>query len=181
MDRMSKAHRSWLMGRVRSKDTKPELVVRSLLHRSGIRFSLKTDSDPGKPDLKLPKYNAVVFVHGCFWHRHPGCKNTSTPKSNISFWKEKFKRNEARDARNRSKLEALGWNVIVVWECEILKDPLKVLEKIVARLGIAKRKTKKKIEYPAVSGAEILKIAERKFRYGLKEALSPVRGDSKKN
>lgn len=131
--------------------------------------------------MKLPKYNTAIFVHGCFWHRHPGCKKASTPGSNVSFWKEKFERNETRDARNRSKLEALGWNVVVVWECEILKDPLKVLEKILARLGIAEREILKKSGYLTVGNAEILKVAERAFQYGLKNASSPARTGLDKN
>lgn len=119
MDTISHEQRSHLMSQVRAKDTKPELVVRSFLHRNGFRFRLHVKSLPGTPDIVLPKYKTVIDVRGCFWHRHPGCRKTTTPTSNIAFWAVKFQRNIARDRRNDLALQALGWQVIVIWECQL--------------------------------------------------------------
>ena len=106
------------MGKIRSKDTKPEMVVRRLAHALGYRFRLHRKDLPGSPDLVFPGRHAVVFVHGCFWHRHEGCRLASTPKSNEAFWQAKFGRNVERDARKERELRALGWRVLVVWQCE---------------------------------------------------------------
>lgn len=119
MDKLTPEHRSWNMSRIRSSNTKPELIVRSLLHRMGFRFRIHRKDLPGKPDIVLPKYKTVVFVHGCFWHRHEDCQYAYTPKSRVEFWEEKFKKNIERDNRNRTDLEALGWKVLVVWACEL--------------------------------------------------------------
>jgi len=121
MDHLSSEKRSWNMSRIRSKDTGPEMRVRSALHRAGYRFRLHVKDLPGKPDIVLPKYKTVIFVHGCFWHRHKGCSNATMPSTNQEFWKEKFKRNVDRDKREQAELKKLGWNVIVVWECEVEK------------------------------------------------------------
>lgn len=118
MDRLTKAHRSWNMGRIRSKNTKPELIVRSLLHRMGYRFRLHRKELPGKPDIVLPKYQTVILVHGCYWHRHPDCKFAYEPKSRRDFWTKKFTENVERDKRNQKALLALGWRVVVIWECQ---------------------------------------------------------------
>jgi DNA mismatch endonuclease, patch repair protein len=118
MDSVSKERRSEIMGRVRNKDTRPEKVVRSLLHRLGYRFRLHAKGLPGRPDVVLPKYRAVVFIHGCFWHRHPGCPNTRTPKSRVEFWTRKFDENVARDRTGQEALATLGWRSLVIWECE---------------------------------------------------------------
>jgi DNA mismatch endonuclease (patch repair protein) len=118
MDRITKKQRSRLMSRIRDKNTRPEIMVRSLLHRAGLRFRLHGSSLPGSPDIVLPKYGTVVFVHGCFWHRH-GCGFASTPKSNIRFWRNKFRNNVKRDGKVQLELRSLGWNVIVIWECQI--------------------------------------------------------------
>lgn len=118
-DFLSPAERSERMSRIRGKDTQPELALRKALHRLGLRYRLHGAGLPGKPDLVFPRYRTVVFVHGCFWHRHAGCKIASTPKSNMSFWLEKFEKNIARDARVTAQLEATGWKVLVVWECEL--------------------------------------------------------------
>jgi len=118
VDRISKEHRSWNMSQIKAKDTRPELVVRSLLHRLGYRFRLHRDDLPGTPDIVLPKYNTVIFVHGCYWHRHSACKYAYTPKSRVDFWQAKFDENVARDKRARRALQELGWKVHVVWECE---------------------------------------------------------------
>lgn len=116
-DRITKEHRSWNMSRIRSKDTKPEKVVRSLLHSMGYRFRLHVKDLPGKPDIVLPKYKTVIFVHGCYWHRHQGCKYAYTPKSNVSFYQEKFQKNIERHEKVTRQLEESGWKVVVVWEC----------------------------------------------------------------
>ncbi len=105
------------MASIRSKDTKPELSLRRELHRLGLRYTLGNKKLPGKPDLVFPRHRAVIFVHGCFWHRHAGCPICTTPKSNTPFWQEKFDRNVARDARVTSELQARGWRVLVAWEC----------------------------------------------------------------
>ena len=122
MDTLSPEKRSWNMSRIRAKNTKPELAVRSMLHRLGYRFRIADKKLPGKPDIVLPRYMAVVFVHGCFWHRHPGCKYAYTPKSRCEFWSRKFEANVLRDETNLSHLKKAGWLPIVVWECEIKHD-----------------------------------------------------------
>ena len=119
MDRLTRQHRSWNMSRIRGKDTAPEILVRSALHRMGFRFRLHKRDLPGRPDIVLARYRTAVFVHGCFWHRHPGCTKAYTPKSRIHFWQSKFDQNVERDAAVRDQLEHLGWNVVVVWECEV--------------------------------------------------------------
>lgn len=117
-DRLSKEHRSWNMSRIRGKDTKPEKLVRSLLHRMGYRFRLHRRDLPGKPDIVLPKYKTVIFVHGCFWHRHKGCKYAYSPKSRVDFWQDKFRKNVDRDRKVRRSLKSKGWRVIIVWACQ---------------------------------------------------------------
>ena len=110
------------MSRIRGKDTKPEKIVRSVLHKDGFRFRLNRKDLPGKPDIVLPKYQSVVFVHGCFWHRHPRCKYAYNPKSRIKFWQKKFSENVERDKLVRKELKKMKWKVIVVWECELKND-----------------------------------------------------------
>jgi len=126
-DFLTPAQRSERMSRIKSRDTKPELVLRSAMHRKGFRFRINDTRLPGKPDIVFPKYRAAVFVHGCFWHRHPGCSVATTPKSNTAFWTEKFDRNVSRDARSKEALEANGWRVFTVWECD-LKSSVKVAQ-----------------------------------------------------
>lgn len=109
------------MAQVKGRNTGPEKAVRSLLHQLGYRFRLQRSDLPGKPDIVLPKFKTVLFVHGCFWHRHPGCKRATTPASNRDYWDKKFARTVARDAKNERELADMGWRVLVVWECE-LKD-----------------------------------------------------------
>ena len=122
MDCFDAATRRRVMQRVRSNDTTPELVVRSFLFRQGFRFRLHVKNLPGHPDIVLPKYKTVVEVRGCFWHRHPGCRQATTPSTNAEFWQEKFKRNVERDGNTEKQLKELGWNLIVVWECELKKE-----------------------------------------------------------
>ena len=121
-DKFSKETRSFIMSRIRGKDTKPEILVRSYLFSRGLRFRKNDKRYPGSPDLVLPKYNTVVFVHGCFWHLHEGCQYAKMPKSNVEYWEKKLYGNRERDARNKEELKAMGWKVITVWECELKKD-----------------------------------------------------------
>lgn len=108
-----------MMAANRRRDTKPEMRVRRRLHAEGFRFRLDVRSLPGSPDIVLRRYNAVIFVHGCFWHRHEGCKFAATPKSNVKFWQNKFTRNIERDQQATETLLGLGWRVAVVWECAL--------------------------------------------------------------
>lgn len=118
-DIVDKATRSRMMAGIRGQDTKPERRIRSALHAAGFRYRLHVRSLPGKPDLVLPKFHAVIFVQGCFWHRHEGCSAATTPSSNIEFWREKFEQNIARDVRNIVALRAAGWRVAIIWECAV--------------------------------------------------------------
>lgn len=118
-DILTPSERSERMSRIRGKDSQPELALRRVLHRLGLRYRLHDSRLPGKPDLVFPRHKTVVFVHGCFWHRHQGCKIATTPKSNTGFWQEKFMKNTARDMRNIAALEDLGWKVYIAWECEL--------------------------------------------------------------
>jgi len=111
--------RSRMMAGIRGRDTRPELLLRKALHARGFRYRLADKRLPGSPDIVLPKYRAVIFVHGCFWHRHPGCGKATTPASNTDFWLAKFAANVTRDERNLHDLIDLGWRVAIVWECAI--------------------------------------------------------------
>lgn len=122
MDRVSKTQRSWNMSRIRGHDTAPERLVRSSLHRMGLRFRLQGLRLPGKPDVVLTRHRIAIFVHGCFWHRHPGCKYTYVPKSHKEFWSSKFAANRARDRRVCRQLRVLGWRTVVIWECDTLHE-----------------------------------------------------------
>lgn len=118
MDILTPEERSRVMSHITGKDTRPEMIVRSLLHRLGFRFRLHHRDLPGKPDIVLPRRKAVIFVHGCFWHRHQGCKDATIPKTNTGFWLNKLNRNVERDLKAASALKAAGWRVLYVWECE---------------------------------------------------------------
>lgn len=162
VDHLTKKERSWNMSRIRSDDTKPELAVRSIMHRMGYRFRLhgkvsRRDHPagilPGKPDIVLKKYRTVISVHGCFWHRHSGCKYTTTPKTRTEWWLAKFARNIERDKQVKRELRGLGWNIAVVWECE-LRDP----ECLAARLDRELRR--EPMRYPEIKSDEELMVAE---------------------
>lgn len=129
MDRLTIERRSWLMSRVKPKNTRPEITVRKAAHALGYRFRLHRSDLPGRPDMVFPRLRLVIFVHGCFWHRHAGCKKATMPKSQIEFWHDKFERNVLRDADNVSQLERLGWKVEVIWECET-KSPDALLSRL---------------------------------------------------
>lgn len=146
-DHLSSSHRSWNMSRIHSKNTKPEKIVRSMLFSMGFRFRINRKDLPGKPDIVLPRYKTVIFVHGCFWHRH-NCKDATMPKSNTDFWEKKFSANVERDKKVKYELAALGWKVITVWECE-LKD-LEILKlKLISR----------------INDEELMMVAEKKPEY----------------
>ncbi|MDO8589121.1 MAG: very short patch repair endonuclease [Armatimonadota bacterium] len=123
--------RSRIMSLVKQAHTKPEMVVRSLLHRQGYRFRLHRRDLPGSPDIVLPKYKTIIFVHGCFWHRHPGCRKATTPKTNVDYWRTKMAENVERDERKTRDLTQLGWQVVTVWQCET--EP-KHIEELAIRL-----------------------------------------------
>ena len=118
-DKLTVEKRSWNMSRIPSENTKPEIIVRSVLHKLGFRFRKNVRTLAGKPDVVLPKYKTIIMVHGCFWHQHKGCKLAHTPKSNKKYWKEKLTRNVERDKRNQASLSGDGWNVVTVWECQV--------------------------------------------------------------
>jgi DNA mismatch endonuclease (patch repair protein) len=119
MDKLSKKRRSEIMGRIRGKDTVPELKVRSLIHKLGYRFRLHSKTLPGRPDLVFPGRRKVIFVHGCFWHAHSGCPKGKPPKSNLDFWLNKLEANKQRDAKAVENLESEGWQVLTVWQCQL--------------------------------------------------------------
>ena len=118
-DTITKERRSYVMSRIRSRDTKPEMVVRRYLFSRGLRFRVNARNLPGHPDVVLAKYRAIVEIRGCFWHRHEGCATATTPKSHVRFWREKFRRNVARDRLHEEQWAAAGWRLFVVWECEL--------------------------------------------------------------
>ncbi len=117
-DTLSPKERSERMGRVHNKDTKPEMRVRRLVHSLGYRYRLHYNGLPGRPDLVFPERKKVIFVHGCFWHRHEGCSRCRMPKSRLEFWRPKLEKNRLRDLKNLTELHELGWETLVVWECE---------------------------------------------------------------
>ena len=124
VDRLTPERRSWLMSRVKGKHTGPEMIVRRAAHALGLRFRLHRKDLPGRPDLVFPRHKVALFVHGCFWHRHSGCRLASTPKSRTDYWQDKFAANVDRDAQAERSLRAAGWRVATVWECETRKPEL---------------------------------------------------------
>lgn len=124
MDIYSADKRSNIMSQVKASNSKPEIAVRKVLHALGYRFRLHRKDLPGKPDIVLPKYDGVIFVHGCFWHHHKGCKKSKLPESNAGFWREKIMANVARDKRSLGALNELGWRTMVIWECEVKSSEL---------------------------------------------------------
>ena len=134
MDIVAPETRSRMMAAIRGKHTRPEMALRSRLHRAGYRFRVHDRRLPGTPDIVLARYRTVIEVRGCFWHRHPGCRYTTTPKTRTEFWQDKFDANVARDRRNVRKLQEDGWQVLVVWECELKRDENAVVERVVESL-----------------------------------------------
>jgi DNA mismatch endonuclease (patch repair protein) len=135
MDSISTVRRSANMSQIRSKDTKPEMLIRRMLHRLGYRYALHRRNLPGAPDLVFPSRRKVIFVHGCFWHQHKGCIDGRLPKSREEYWLPKLLRNVERDRRNIGKLRRSGWRVIKVWECDVLRDSEGAIRKISRFLG----------------------------------------------
>lgn len=133
VDTLSPEQRSERMSRVRGKDTKPELIVRQLVYSMGYRYRLHYTQLPGCPDMVFNKRKKAIFVHGCFWHRHEGCPNCRLPKSRLDFWAPKLEGNRLRDSANQDKLRELGWDVLVIWECEI-KDHQQLANRVKAFL-----------------------------------------------
>lgn len=126
MDIVSKEVRSRMMASIRSSNTMPEMKVRKLLHKHGFRYRLHPQGLPGRPDIVLPRYRVCIFIHGCFWHRHPECRYATTPKSREEFWRSKFEQNVKRDMRNRNELQQQGWRVFELWECGIRKPEVEM-------------------------------------------------------
>lgn len=135
-DIFSKSKRSEIMSKISGKDTKPEIIVRKYLFSKGFRYRKNVNELPGKPDIVLLKYKIIIFIHGCFWHGHEGCKKSTLPTTNLEFWKDKLEKNKERDKFNILKLQEIGWKVIVIWQCE-LKNIAFInnrLEKLVAEI-----------------------------------------------
>lgn len=133
MDVFSPKTRSRVMSRIRGKNTKPEIAVRSLLHKLGFRFRLHRKDLPGTPDIVLPKYNTVIFIHGCFWHGHKGCPKAKRPTSNEQFWNKKLDKTIERDRKNQTELKKLEWRVLVIWSCEV-RNPDTLKHKLITFL-----------------------------------------------
>jgi len=134
VDSITNEKRSWNMSRIKSKDTKIEVLVRRYLFAKGFRFRKNDKRYPGKPDVVLPKYRVVIFVNGCFWHMHLGCKYGRLPKSNTDYWKPKLEKNSENDKQHIKRLQEMGWTVVVLWECELKKDFEGVMERIIQKL-----------------------------------------------
>ena len=133
MDIVDSSTRSRMMASIRGRNTKPELIVRRFLHAHGYRYRLHRKDLPGKPDITLPKLKTCIFIHGCFWHRHPNCKYATTPKTRPDFWEKKFEDNVKRDKRNLDALKSAGWKCRIIWECE-LKAPERALQSLLSYL-----------------------------------------------
>lgn len=134
-DRLSRERRSWNMSHIRSKDTGIEVKVRKFLFSKGYRYRKNDSKLPGKPDIVLSKYKTVIFVHGCYWHRHPGCKNCTTPSTNTDFWVQKFNKNVQNDILHKQQLEESSWHVITLWECEIEHNFEKTMDSVLQDLS----------------------------------------------
>lgn len=134
MDRLSPERRGWLMSRISSKNTKPELIVRSLLHQMGYRFRIHVSDLPGKPDIVFSKRKKIIFVHGCFWHGHRECKYGRLPKSRVEFWTNKINKNQIHDEKVTAKHTAVGWQVLIVWQCD-LRNNESLIQNLITFLG----------------------------------------------
>ncbi len=134
-DKLSKEHRSWNMSRIKGKDTGIEVAVRKRLFSLGYRYRKNDKRLPGKPDIVFPKYNTVIFIHGCFWHMHANCKMATIPKSNTDFWVTKLTRNVENDIKHKQQLEDMGWKVITIWECEIENNLESVIHRIISGMN----------------------------------------------
>lgn len=139
VDRISKEKRSWIMSRIRSNNTSPEVIVRSFLHASGLRFRIHRKDLPGNPDIVLSRIRTVIFIHGCFWHQCTLCRAGKIPKTNLSYWLPKLQRNTERDQKNIIALQSEGWNVIIIWACQINQIFLHHLVRKLSRIGNQKK------------------------------------------
>jgi DNA mismatch endonuclease, patch repair protein len=137
-DHVTIEKRSWLMSQVKSKNTTPELTVRKYLHKNGFRYKLHKKDLPGKPDIVLSKYRTAIFVNGCFWHGHIGCRKAKVPKTRPEFWKGKMVSNRKKDKNNINELKEKGWNVIVIWQCELQKSAALSLQRLCAQIILNK-------------------------------------------
>ena len=171
MDIWNKDKRSECMSKIRSKDTKPELVLRKALFARGFRYRANDIKLPGKPDIVLPKYKTVIFLHGCFWHRHEGCKYAYTPKTNTEFWIDKITSNSERDKINLQRLTDLGWNVIIVWECEIRhiykRDLTQLVNRVEAEI-IRDNSSRISMKLYELIEDKVMMVAEDIVEYGVK-------------
>ena len=132
-DTLTSEYRSLIMSRIKSTNTKPEIIVRKILHRKGLRFRLNQRNLPGTPDIVLAKYKTVIFINGCFWHGHDYCRKARLPKSNVEFWQKKISKTKARDVKAKNELEAHGWQVYTIWECEVAST--KTIERRICNLA----------------------------------------------
>lgn len=168
MDIWDKKKRSEVMSKIRSKNTKPEMVLRKALFAKGFRYRINYKKLSGKPDIVLPKYKTAIFVHGCFWHGHENCKISHIPKSNTEFWEHKISTNRERDKNNIMQILSLGWKVLTVWECEISQKTLpNILDKIIEILHEKKPiPSAAKIKFYEEIDNEVMKVAEDVVIYG---------------
>jgi DNA mismatch endonuclease (patch repair protein) len=154
MDTFSKAKRSEIMAKVSGKDTKPEILVRKFLFSKGFRFRKNVKELPGKPDVVLPKYKTIIFVHGCFWHGHENCEAAILPASNVDYWEKKVLSNRIRDVQHTQQLQMLGWNIITVWECELkIYKRKQTLEQLFAEIRRNKCSAPSSAQYPLTNRA----------------------------
>ena len=164
MDKLSVERRSANMRQIRSKDTAPELFLRRLLYRKGYRFRLHRKDLPGKPDLVFPARRKVIFVHGCFWHLHPGCREGRVPESRRSYWEPKLARNRQRDVMAQASLAEQGWKTLTVWECELAKESGELLSRLIDFLGAPAARGPKKPIGPKGQGRGDPRLIRRRAR-----------------
>ena len=171
-DLISKEKRSYIMSMIKGKNTKPEIIVRKYLFHCGFRFRVNVKRLPGTPDIVLRKYKTAIFVNGCFWHGHEGCPEFRPPRTRVEWWTEKLNRNKARDARVREELRAMGWNTMVIWECQLkpkerqatLENVVRLLEKTYVESTYHAKFTP---AYPLLEEEELPKVAEEEDCYGV--------------
>lgn len=169
-DKLNAEQRHRCMSRIRSCNTKPEMLVRRYLFSKGFRYRVNVKALPGSPDIVLRKYRTVIFVNGCFWHGHEGCKYYVMPKTNISFWESKIARNRERDVQRRAELSMLGWHAVIVWECQlkpkVREITLAELENLLYHIYLENHKVSNPISYITEDGKRLPQVAEEAERYG---------------
>lgn len=168
MDIWDKKKRSEVMSKIRSKNTKPELTFRKALFARGFRYRVNDKRLPGKPDIVLPKFKTVIFLHGCFWHKHENCKYAYTPKTNTKFWVDKITSNKERDKINMEKLTALGWNILIVWECEVRHKYKHNITPLIDRISdeiLTQTPKKTFIRFYEMKNEEVIMVAEEQIPY----------------